>query len=282
MTSILERLDDLIRGGLHRFVDRALERNSLMLYDQDVRDMDAAIDHLEEATTTMFAAAQANERRLAQHQEDVGRLEQRLERLTGEGAELPMERKMVAEAELEAKRGLVADTQAQIERQQAQYETLARRLGETQVQAEALKDARPRMESLLVLARAYRSVQWVELTLESLRGLAGDTEVAMVADGIYQRFNEAQARLDAMGQAEDLQMLIELEHAEAEDQLAERRRRLGLTPAVEEAEIPPAPVPPTPPAPAPPAPPRPEPTGPEPGPDEPTAPPDPAVDPPAS
>jgi phage shock protein A len=265
MTSILERLDDLIRGNLHRLVDRALENSSLALYDQDVRDMEQAIDHFEEATVTMYAAARANERRLAQHQEDLERLEQRLERLQAEGVASTTERMMVAQAELEAKRGLVVETQAQIERQQDQYETLKKRSAETQVIAETLTDARPRLESLLVLARAYRSVEQVELTLEALRGLGGDTEVAMVADSIYQRFNEAQARLDLMNQVDDLEMLAELEQAEVEDQLAARRRRLGLEPEPEELKAPPPPTSSEPPAPETPAP--------EPTPDEPVDPP---------
>jgi phage shock protein A len=254
MTSILERLDDLIRGNLHRLVDRALENSSLALYDQDVRDMEQAIDHFEEATATMYAAARANERRLAQHREDVERLEQRLERLQAEGVASTTEKMMVAQAELEAKRGLVVETQSQIERQQAQYETLNKRSAETQVIAETLTDARPRLESLLVLARAYRSVERVEMTLEALRGLGGDTEVAMVADSIYQRFGEAQARLDLMNQVEDLEMLAALEQAEIEDQLAARRQRLGLEPEPEDVKQPTAPTSSEPPPPETPAP----------------------------
>jgi len=265
MTSILERLDDLIRGNLHRLVDRALENSSLALYDQDVRDMEQAIDHFEEATATMYAAARANERRLVQHQEDVEQLERRLERLQAEGVPSTTERMMVAQAELDAKRSLVVETQAQIERQQAQHETLKKRLAETQVVAETLIDARPRMESLLVLAKAYRSVEQVEMTLEALKGLGGDTEVAMVADSIYQRFNEAQARLELMDQVEDLELLAELEQVEVEDQLAERRRRLGLAPEPEDvAEQPTSTTL---------GPPPPEPPTPEPTPDEPADPP---------
>jgi phage shock protein A len=267
MTSLLERLDDLIRGSVHRFVDRALENNSLILYDQDVRDMEAAIDHLEEATITMYAAARANERRLLQHQEDVAQLEQRLESLSAEGLQPTSERMMVAQAELEAKRGLTVDTQAQIERQQAQYETLEKRLAETEVISQTLKDERPRLESLLALARAYRSIERVEMTLEGLRGLGGDTEVAMVADGIYQRFNKAQARLDAIQQVDDLEMLAELEIAEVEDQLAKRRRRLGLEPEPEEDTVP---ATATPPEPLPPESPAPETPTDEPAPSEPS------------
>lgn len=263
MTSIFERLDDLIRGSLHRFVDRALENNSLILYDQDVRDMEDAIGYVEEATATMYTAAQANERRLARHQEDVERLERRLERLTAQGLDATSERVMIAGAELEAKRDLAAETKTQIERQVAQYETLKKRLAETEVIAQTLQDARPRLESLLVLARAYRSVEQVELTLEALRGLGGDTEVSMVADSIYRRFDEAQARLDAIRQAEDLEMSVELEGAEVESQLTERRRRLGLEPEPEEVAPPPTPVAAEPP-----------PTEPEPTPDAPISPPD--------
>jgi chromosome segregation ATPase len=213
----------------------------------------------------MYAAARANERRLAQHQEKVERLERRLERLEAEGVAPTSERVMVAQAELEATRDLVEETRAQIERQQAQYETLKRSVPELELRAQTLQDERPRLESLLALARAYRSVERVEMTLEGLRGLGGDAEVAMVADSIYQRLYEAQARQDAMHQVEDLEMLAELEQAEVEDQLAQRRSRLGLEPEPEVIEASPTATTPEPPAPEPPAP--------EPAPEEPVEPP---------
>ena len=266
MTSILERLDDLIRGSLHRFVDRALENNSLALFDQDVRDMEQSIDYVEEAAVQMYAAARANERRLARHQEDVQRLERRLERLAAEGVDPMTERVMVAQAELEAKRGLVVETQAQIERQQGQYETLNDSVPELRLRAQTLRDQRPRMESLLALVKAYRSVERVELTLEGLRGLGGDTEVAMVADSIYQRLNEIEARQELTQQPQELEMLAELEQSEVEDQLAQRRERLGLEPETVESETPSSAATPAP------AEPEPEPPPTEPTPEEPSPP----------
>jgi len=243
MTSILERLDELVRGSLHRFVDRALRDNSLVLFDQDVRDMHAAVDHVEAAAVNMYAAARANERRLLQHQEDVERLERQVERLAAQGVAPTAERVMIAQAELAAKRDLVAETQTQIQRQQAQYETLKRQSAELNVRAEVLEDQRPRMQSLLALARAYRSVERVEMTLEALRGMGGDTEVAMVADSIYQRLDEAQARQDAIHEVGDAQVLAELQQIELEDQLEARRQRLGLAPEPEVVEAKPTPEP---------------------------------------
>ena len=84
----------------------------------------------------------------------------------------------------------------------------------------------------------------------------------MVADSIYQRFGEAQARLDLMNQVEDLELVAELEQAEVEDQLAARRRRLGLEPELEDVKEPPTPTSSEPP---PPETPTPEPTPDEPG-----------------
>ncbi len=228
MTSILERLDDLIRGGLHRFVDRALQSDSLVMFDQDVRDMYAAIEHVRAAALDMYAAARANERRLARHQDKLAGLEKRVARLEAEGVPPTSERIMVAQAELEATRELVTQTQAQIERQQAQYEALVRQQAELQVRAGTLQDSRPRLESLLALTRAYRSIERVEMTLDALRGMGGDTEVAKIADDIYRRFAEAEARQEMIQQTTDLEMLAELEKATVEDQLAARRRRLGL------------------------------------------------------
>jgi phage shock protein A len=255
MTSILERLDDLIRGSLHRFVDRALANSSLALYDQDVRDMSQAVAHVEEAATDMYAAARANERRLERHLADVERLERRIERFQSEGVAPTETRMMVAEAELEAKRGLALDTQAQIERQQGQYETLKKQSAELRLREQVLQDTRPSMESLLVVARAYRSVERVEMTLQALRGLGGDTEVAMIANDIYRRFDEAQVRQDMISQATDLEIVAELEQAEVDDQLEKRRQRLGL-----DDDDAPAPPPPA----APPGEPAPSPDSPEP------------------
>jgi phage shock protein A len=228
MTSILERLDDLIRGSLHRFVDRALASNSLVMYDQDVRDMGAAINHLEEAAASMYAAARANERRLVHHREEVEQAERLVEHVLAKGEDAASERAAMVQAELDAKRQVVAATEAQIERQQAQYETLRKSVAETEVTAQTLKDARPRLESLLALTEAYRSIERVEMTLDALRGLGGDSEVALVADSIYQRFSEAEVRLDLIRRAESLEILEQLEQAEVEDQLAQRRRRLGM------------------------------------------------------
>ncbi len=279
MTSILERLDELIRGSLHRFVDRALQNNSLALFDQDVRDMQAAVDHVEEAAVNMYAAARANERRLLQHEEDVERLERRVERLEAQEVAPTTERFMVAQAELAAKRELVAETQAQIQRQQVQYEALKRQSAELDVRAQVLQDQRPRMQSLLALARAYRSVEQVEMTLEALRGMGGDTEVAMVADSIYQRLDEAQARQDAIHEVEDAQVLAELQQIAVEEQLEARRQRLGLAPEPEVVEATPEPEPASPDVPPEPEEPPPD-DAPEPEPASPDAPPEPEGPPP--
>jgi phage shock protein A len=239
MTSILERLDDLIRGNLHRVVDRALENNSVALFDQDVRDMEAAIDHVEEAAINMYAAARANERRLARHQKELAMLEQLVDRYAQPETSVSPEKKATAEAQLEVQRELVAETAEQIERQQAQYETLVRNESELRTRARSLRDLRPRLESLLALIRARRSVERVEMTLDALRGLGGDSEVALVADSIYQRLGEIEARQATLREAEALQE--ELEAETVVDQLTQRRRRLGLAPDVPDATTKPEP-----------------------------------------
>ena len=50
---------------------------------------------------------------------------------------------------------------------------------------------------------------------------------------------EVQARQELIQQSEDWEMLVELEQAEVEDQLTQRRRRLGLEPEVIETSPPP-------------------------------------------
>ncbi len=239
MTSVLERIYNYIHGSLHRFVDQALENNSLALFDQEVRDMEAAIEHVEEAAAGMYAAARANERRLARHQEEVENLERLHQRLLQRGDE---SRAATVEQELAVQRDLVATTQAQIERQQRQYESLVRGRAEARVRAKALQGERPRLESLLVLVRAYRAIDRVNLTLDALRGMGGQPEVASIADSIYQRLHQAEIQQEKIRQADDLDVLEELERFEVADQLAERRQRLGLAEEPDQEEPKPAPA----------------------------------------
>ena len=225
---------DRISDKLHAIVDRALENSSVALYDQSLRDMEDYILHVEEASVSMKAAAEGNKRRLAQYQSEVDILDTRLNQLTTEGQTDQTQRVQHA---LNIKQQLLTDTQAQIERQEEQHEALVHNWQTLKERLRVLQGERGSVVALLALANAEHTIDSIEYTLGSLAGLSTHSEIGTMAGHILQRLDEAEARLALVDvDAEVARAASAIEEARVEEQLVERRRRLGMV--VEEVKEP--------------------------------------------
>jgi len=215
---------------LHAVVDGALESSSVALYDQSLRDMEDYIRHVEEAAVSMKAAAEGNKRRLAQHQEEAEILDTHLNQLLAEGQSEQAARVQQA---LNVKQSQIAETQAQIERQEGQHVALAHNWQMLKERLQVLRDERGSVVALVAQVRAERAISSIEYTLGGLAGLGGGSQISVMAGHVLQRLDEAEARLALVDvDAEVARAAAAIEEARIEEQLVERRRRLGL--AVEE------------------------------------------------
>jgi len=216
-----------ISSSLHTIVDRALESSSVALYDQSLRDMESYINSVEEAAVSMKAAAEGNKRRLAQYRSEAEILKTHLDQLLAKGM---TEKAARTQQALNIKQKQIAETQAQIERQEGQHETLTLNRQILKERLQVLQGERGSVVALMTMARAERAISSFEYTLNSLAGLGGHSKTGVMADHILQRLNEAEARLALVDVDTELSQAIEsIEEARVEEQLGERLRRLGLT-----------------------------------------------------
>jgi len=228
VTALWQEWKEKISDQLHAVVDRALENSSVALYDQSLRDMEDYIHHVEEAAVSMKAAAEGNSRRLAQYQTEAEILDTRLNHLLAEGQTEQAPRVQQA---LNIKRQQIGETQTQIERQEGQHAALVHNWQTLKERLAVLQGERGSVVALMALTRARQAMDSIEYTLGGLSSLGDDSEVGAMAGHILQRLHEAEARLALVDvDVEVAKAVAVIEEARVEEQLLERRRRLGLAP----------------------------------------------------
>jgi phage shock protein A len=226
ITAGLAGLWERVNQRLNAIVDRALEAQSLALYDQYLRDVEAYGQQIEESAATMYAGIQANKRRLERHEAELARLASRVDAALAAGES---ERARLLQADLAIQQELVETTRNQIANQEADRQRLLAGREETRERFQTMQAERPSVEALMAMIRAGRLAEQIEITLGSLAGLGAESAVGRVASGIQQRLDEADARWQMVAGSLGIDPAsVATEKAQLDDQLAERMRRLGL------------------------------------------------------
>jgi phage shock protein A len=217
-----------VNQRLHEVVDRALDAQSLALYDQYLRDVESYGRQIEESAATMYAGIQANRRRLERHEAELARLTARVD---GSLAAGEVEQARLRQADLAIQQELVETTRGQIVNQEADRQRLLGGREEAFHRLQLMEAERPSVEALLAMIRAGRLAEQIELTLAGLAQLGAESAAGRVASGIRQRLDEAEARWQLVAGRLGIDPGAEaVEEAQVGDQLAERMRRLGLDP----------------------------------------------------
>ena len=74
MASILEKTQTLIQANLHAMVDKALEKNSVAVMKQYIRDAEKNLDELEKATATVGGEVKTMERKYKEYKKKANSL----------------------------------------------------------------------------------------------------------------------------------------------------------------------------------------------------------------
>src|SRR5512137_96172 len=118
--------------------------------------------------------------------------------------------------------------QQQYERQQAEYKTLLEAKLKLEAKLTTTKQEREEMLALLDLAKSK------ELTVQTMKSIddivgSGDADVARLGESIRGRLDKASARSEMMASRLDDQIDEALGKTELDSQLAERKKRLGMS-----------------------------------------------------
>jgi phage shock protein A len=225
MASLLSKVQTLIAANLHSLVDNALKANSVAVLDEYIRQAEDNLDDLQDALVTVRGQVKTLKRKYDMFQAEADQLDADIDRLLKLGKE---DLAVAAQSQYNSKAALAQEYKEQYEKQQVEADKLSDARLKLEAKMTTIKQEREHMLALLELAKSKEIASKTIRSLDDLQGI-GDSDIARVGDQIRARLDRADAEMEMRSTSLESQMDDVLGKAGLEDQLAERKRRLGLT-----------------------------------------------------
>jgi len=225
MASLLEKVQTLISANLHALVDSALKANSVAVMDEYIRQAENNLEALEDAAATVGGSVKTLKRKYEDYAAQATKLDRDIDTLLTQNRD---DLASAAQAKLNTTQRLADEYKEQWERQQAEYQNLMDARLKLEAKLTTIKQEREELLALLELAKSK------ELTIKTIKSLddvvgIGDADVARIGESIRARLDKAQAKSEMLASRLDDQMDEVLEKGALDNQLAERKKRLGLS-----------------------------------------------------
>ncbi len=224
MASLLEKVQTLISANLHYLVDQALQSNSLAVIDQYIRQVEDNLEDLEDAAATVGGEVKSIKRKLAEYEQKEAELDRAIDAFLMEGNE---EMAAAAQSRLNSVQRLVATYQEQLERQEKEFRKLLDAKVKLEARLQTMRQEREELQALLELAKSKETTVKAMKSLDDLMG-AGDSDISRIAESIYARLDKASTASEMRAASLDEQMDRVLDRSAIDNQLAERKKKLGL------------------------------------------------------
>jgi phage shock protein A len=225
MASLLDKVGTLIKANLHAMVDQALKANSLAVFDQYIRDAENNLDALEDAAATVGGNVKTLGRKVEQYQAESTKYDKDIDALLQQGKE---DLAAAVQAKLNTTNKLLAEYRESYQKTQVEYQRLMDSKLKLEAKLTTIKQEREQMHELLDLAKAKERTVGAIRSLKDLEGV-GDADMARITEGIRSRLDQAEARADIETSRLEGQVDEALGKVELDNQLAERKKRLGLS-----------------------------------------------------
>jgi phage shock protein A len=225
MATLLEKVSTLISANLHSLVDQALKANSLAVIDQYIRQVEDHLEDLEDAAATVGGEVKSIKRKLHDHEQKAQELDRAIDAFLVEGNEATA---TAAQSKLNSTQRLIETYGEQLARLEVEYQKLLDAKVKLEARLATMKQQREELRALLELAKSK------EIAIRAMRGLddlmgSGDTDISRIAQGIYARLDKATTATEMRAASLDEQIDQVLDTSTIDGQLAERRKRLGLS-----------------------------------------------------
>ncbi len=225
MASLLEKVSTLISANLHSLVDQALKSNSLAVIDQYIRQVEDHLENLGDATATVGGEVKSIKRRLHDQEQKEDELDRAIDAFLMEGNE---ETATAAQSKLNSTQRLIETYKEQLTRLQAEYRKLLDAKVKLEARLATMKQEREELQALLELAKSKETAVEAMKGLDDLMG-SGDTDISRIAQSIYARLDKATTATEMRAASLDEQIDQVLDRGVIDSQLAERKKRLGLS-----------------------------------------------------
>ena len=230
--SFFQKIDTLIKANLHAMVDKALDNNSVAVLDEYIRQAEDNLDELEDALVTVKGQVKTLQRKYETLKAEAEALDRDIDRLLALGKE---DLAIAAQSQYNSKDDLAEEYRVQYERQKAEADKLADARMKLESRLRTIKQEREHVIGLLELAKTKEVAAKSMKSLDALEGV-GDSDISRVTDKIRARLDRADAEVEMRADRLSSQMDDVLGKDRLTQQLAERRRRLGLDVAEEEGK----------------------------------------------
>jgi len=224
MASILEKISTLISANMHALIDKALQSNSTAVIDQYIRNVESNLAELEDAASTVGGEVKSINRRLVEQQAKSSELDRAIDAFLKNNNESAA---VAAQSQLNSTNKLVETYQTQAKQQQTEYQSLLDAKVKLEARLATMKQEREQLQALLDLAKSKETTVKAMKSLDDLMG-SGDSDIKRIADGIYGRLDKANAASEMRTASLDQQMDDVLNRGAIDNQLAERKKKLGL------------------------------------------------------
>ena len=225
MATLLEKVSTLISANLHALVDKALKSNNIAVIDQYIRQVEDHLEDLEDAAATVGGEAKSIKRRLDDQEQRASELDRAIDAFLMEGNETTA---TATQSKLNSTRRLIETYQEQHTHLQAEYQKLLDAKVKLEARLATMKQQREELQALMELAKSKEIAVKAMRSLDDLMG-SGDADVGRIAQGIYARLDKATTATEMRATSLDEQIDKVLDRGEIDVQLAERRKKLGLS-----------------------------------------------------
>jgi phage shock protein A len=224
MASLLEKVSTLISANLHHIIDQALQSNSPAILDQYIRQVENNLADLEDAAATIGGEVRAIKRKQNDYEQKAQEQDQAIDAFLMEGNE---EFASAAQSRLNSTLRLVETFKEQAERQEQEFQKLLNAKVKLEARLQTMKQEREELMVLLELAKSKETTVKAMKSLDDLMGV-GDSDIRRVAQSIHNRLDKATVASEMRANSLDEEMDRVLDRSAINNQLVERRKKLGL------------------------------------------------------
>jgi phage shock protein A len=222
--SILDKINTLISANLHSMVDSALQANSVKVMDEYVRQAEKNLENLEDATVTVGGSVKTLKRKYEEISAAAEKLDRDIDTLLTRGKQ---DLAGAAQADLNTKQQLAQEYYEQWQQQQTEYQKMLDAKLKLEAKLTTIRQEREHLQALMELAEAKSATTKTIRSLNDLAGV-GDADIKRLGDSIRARLDREDVQLEMSSARLQGQMDDVLEKGTIDNQLEERKKRLGL------------------------------------------------------
>lgn len=219
--NLLQKIGILVSATLHSIVDRALQANSVAVFDEYIRQAENSMRLIQSALVDLKATVKTLHTKYNQAADEAARLDLQIDQALRAG------RESLAKAHMVRLNSLVEIAQtykAQYERQSRAYNLLTETVQILQSKVDVLHAQRDQVATMLELIRSKNIVARSIKDIEKI----SDMRTRQIMEDVRSQLDIADARLEVATSRLSAELEEQAGDLTLEAQLEERRQRLGL------------------------------------------------------